>query len=113
MTELRALAPLLELGEPPFPTPVVSDAEISAARGYVEASRAASTRRAYDGDWSRFSLWCEERGAPALPAAAALVAVYLSGLAATGKTPPTVGRALAAIAHFHKRAGHTAPHRAP
>src|SRR3954451_17100676 len=55
MTELRALAPLLELGEPPFPTPVVSDAEVGAARGYVEASRAASTRRAYDGDWSRFS----------------------------------------------------------
>ena len=32
-------------------------------------------------------------------------------LAAFGKTPPTVGRALAAIAHTHKRAGLTAPHR--
>src|SRR4051794_10629698 len=112
MTDLRALAPLLELGEPPSPTPVVSDAEIGAARGYVEASRAASTRRAYDGDWSRFSRWCHDRGAPAQPAPPALVAVYLSALAASGKAPPTVGRALAAIAHGHKRAGHTAPHRA-
>jgi len=41
------------------------------------------------------------------------VAVYLSALAASGKTPPTVGRALAAIAHAHKRAGHTATHRNP
>jgi integrase len=38
--------------------------------------------------------------------------VYLSALAAAGKAPPTVGRALAAIAHTHKRAGLTAPHRA-
>jgi integrase len=91
---------------------VVSDAEIGAARGYVEASRAASTRRAYDGDWARFSRWCHDRGAPALPAPPALVGVYLSALAASGKAPPTVGRALAAIAHAHKRAGHTAPHRA-
>src|SRR4051794_22450385 len=112
MTDLRALAPLLELGEPPSPTPAVSDAEIGAARLYVEASRAASTRRAYDGDWSRFSRWCHDRGARALPAPPALVAVFLSALAAAGKAPPTVGRALAAIAHAHKRAGHTAPHRA-
>jgi len=111
MADFPALAPLLDPDEPPSPAPVVSDAEIGAARGYVEASRAASTRRAYDGDWSRFSRWCHDRGAPALPAPPALVAIYLSALAASGKTPPTVGRALAAIAHAHKRAGHTAPHR--
>src|SRR3954462_3013348 len=111
MADFPALAPLLDPDEPPSPAPVVSDAEIGAARGYVEASRAASTRRAYHGDWTRFSRWCHDRGAPALPAPAALVAVYLSALAAAGKTPPTVGRALAAIAHTHKRAGLTAPHR--
>jgi hypothetical protein len=111
MADFPALAPLLDPGEPPCPAPVVSDAEIGAARGYVEPSRAASTRRAYYGDWSRFSRWCHERGAPALPAPPALVAVYLSALAAAGKTPPTVGRTLAGIAHAHKRAGHTAPHR--
>src|SRR3954466_4014066 len=112
MAEFSSLSPLLDSGETPSPTPVVSDAEIGAARLYVEASRAASTRRAYDGDWSRFSRWSHDRGAPSLPAPPALVAVYLSALAASGKAPPTVGRAVAAIAHAHKRAGHTAPHRA-
>src|SRR3954454_15745777 len=111
MADFLPLAPLLEPDEPPSPAPVVRDAEIGAARLYVEAPRATSTRRAYDGDWSRFSRWCDERGAPALPAPPALVAVYLSALAAAGKASPTVGRALAAIAHGHKRAGHTAPHR--
>jgi integrase len=109
--DLLPLAPLPDRDHPPSP-PAVSAAEIGAARGYVEASRAAATRRAYDGDWRRFSAWCRDRGAPALPASAALVAVYLSALAQTGKTPPTIGRALAAIAHTHKRAGHTPPHRA-
>src|SRR3954470_22428625 len=111
MDDFFSPAPLLAPDEPP--APVVSDAEIGAARVYVEASRAASTRRAYHGDWTRFSRWCHDRGAPALPASAALVAVYLSALAAAGKAPPTVGRALAALAHIHKRAGLTAPHRAP
>src|SRR3954470_14763618 len=109
MDDFFSPAPLLAPNNPP--APVVSDAEIGAARVYVEASRAASTRRAYHGDWTRFSRWCHDRGAPALPAPAALVAVYLSALAAAGKPPPTVGRALAAIAHAHKRAGLTAPHR--
>jgi integrase len=114
MPDFAPLATLPDPDEPPPLPPALSDGEISAARGYVEASRAASTRRAYDGDWRRFSQWCLERGAPApaLPVPAALVAVYLSALAASGKTPPTVGRALAAIAHAHKRAGLTAPHRA-
>src|SRR6185312_11608186 len=109
--DLLPLAPLPDRDDPPSP-PAVSDAEIGAARGYVEASRAASTRRAYEGDWRSFSAWCRDRSAAALPAAPALVAVYLSALAQTGKTPPTIGRALAAIAHTHKRAGHTPPHRA-
>jgi hypothetical protein len=41
------LATLPDLDDPPS-LPVVSDSEVSAARGYVEASRAASTRRAYE-----------------------------------------------------------------
>ena len=109
MADFAPLPTLLEAEEPPPLLPAVSAAEIGAARLYVEASRAASTRRAYDGDWRRFSQWCRPRAAEALPAAPPLVAVYLSVLAATGKTPPTIGRALAAIAHAHKRAGHAAP----
>src|ERR1700712_63853 len=113
MNDSLSPAPLPDPDAPPPLLPAVSDAEIGAARGYVEPARPAAPRRAYDGDWSRFTRWCHDRGAPALPAPPALVAVYLSALAAAGKTPPTVGRALAAIAHTHKRAGHTAPHRAP
>ena len=93
--------------------PVLSDAEIAGARAYVDASRAAATRRAYAADWRRFSAWCQARGATTLPAAPAVVAVYLSALRDRGLAPPSIGRALAAIAHTHQRAGLVAPHRSP
>jgi integrase len=109
--------------------PAAAGAEIATARAYVAASRAASTRKAYDADWRRFSIWCRDRdrtGSDAageadvppalpvspLPAPPALVAIYLSTLAARGQAPPSVARALAAIAHAHKRAGLIPPHRA-
>ncbi|MGI4794585.1 MAG: hypothetical protein ACRYG8_11010 [Janthinobacterium lividum] len=47
--------------EPDTPEPVVADlpslhhAEIATARRYADASRAASTQRAYASDWQRFS----------------------------------------------------------
>ena len=91
---------------------VVTDQEIHAARAYVEASRAQSTRRAYAGDWQRFAIWCLARATPALPATPAVVAVYLSALAASGLAPPSIARALAAIAHHHKQAGLVPPQRA-
>ena len=98
--------------EPDASLPALAPSEIVATRGYVEASRAVATRKAYEGEWRRFGEWCRERGATALPAPPALVAVYLSGLATAGKAPPTVACALAAIAHNHKRAGLVPPHRA-
>jgi integrase len=83
---------------PPDALPAHSQAEVAAARFYVDASRAASTRKANAADWRRFSTWCRRRdadagqeatgsagGAAALPA---LVAVYLSSLAARGLAPP-------------------------
>ncbi len=94
------------------PPPALSAEALAGARSFVDASRAASTRRAYAADWRRFSQWCHARNAPALPANPALVAVYLSGLSLRGLALPSVGRALAAIAHAHKRAGLVAPHRA-
>ena len=109
--------------------PIHTEAEIVVARGYVDASRAPATRKAYAADWHRFAAWCRERQAepqddpagdahtpapPAspLPAPPALVAIYLSVLAARGQAPPSIARALAAIAHAHKRAGLVPPHRA-
>jgi len=97
--------------DPPAP-PALAPNEIATARGYLDASRAPATRRAYAGDWGRFSLWCREREAATLPAAPELVAVYLADLAAGGQAPPSIARALAAIAHAHRRAGLVAPHRA-
>ena len=91
---------------------VATDQEIDIARDYLDASRAASTRRAYAGDWGRFETWCQVRAISALPAAPALVAVYLSALAANGLAPPSIARALAAIAHRHRQARLVAPHRA-
>jgi len=96
---------------PPAP-PALSADDVAGARSFVDASRAASTRKAYAADWRRFFQWCHARNAPALPANPALVAVYLSVLSRRGLAPPSVGRALAAIAHAHKRAGLVAPHRA-
>ncbi len=89
--------------------PALAEQEIAAARGYVEASRAPSTQKAYEADWRRFTLWCQQRATAALPATPALVAVYLSFLADGGLAPPSVSRALAAIAHVHRRAGHVPP----
>ena len=83
--------------------------EITTARGYIDASRAASTRKAYAADWNRFCHWCRERAAATLPAKPALVAVYLAALAASGQAPPSIARALAAIAYAHRRAGKVAP----
>src|SRR5689334_3407737 len=61
--------------------PALSNADVDTARAYVEASRAASTRKAYRADWNCFSTWCRARGADPLPASPPLVAVYLAFLA--------------------------------
>ena len=110
---MRSSEPLL-LPVPAAPPalPALAPDEIATARSYIDASRAASTRKAYTADWNRFALWCQERAATALPAAPALVAVYLSALAARGQAPPSIARALAAIAYAHRRAGKVPPHRA-
>jgi hypothetical protein len=47
---------------PPVEPPAFNPAEIAAARRYADASRAASTQRAYMSDWRRFSAWCADRG---------------------------------------------------
>ena len=102
----RDLTPAVEA-----PTPSIRPDEVEAARGYRDASRAASTRIAYEADWRRFETWCREREAVSMPAPPPLVAVYLSALAESGSKPPTVARASAAIAHVHRRAGKVPPHK--
>src|SRR5690349_2260157 len=83
--------------------------EVAVARAFAEASRAASTRRAYATDWRAFAAWCADRELTALPASPATVAVWLSAGATAGAAPATIGRRLAALGDAHRRAGHPVP----
>ena len=91
--------------------PAFAPAEVDSARRYRDASRADSTRAKYAADWRAFSAWCRERGHPALPAHAGVVAVYLSAMADRGCAPSTVGRVLAVLGHHHRLTGLVAPHK--
>jgi integrase len=81
----------------------------AAAVAYAEASRASSTRRAYDSNWRSFSEWCRARGLTDLPATADSVALYIAGLAPT-KSVATIARHLAAIRAAHIDADEATPH---
>lgn len=78
------------------------------ARGYVAASKATNTVRAYRSDWRHFTDWCTARGLPTLPAAPATIALYIADLGGVAK-PSTITRRLAAIAKAHQAAGHESP----
>jgi hypothetical protein len=48
-------------------------------------------------EWQRFETWCASNGlrsSPATPEAVALIAVYITYMAATGRNVATVARAL-------------------
>ena len=87
------------------PDSAITEEEVDAARRYADASRAASTQRAYASDWRRFSAWCAARALATLPADPRVVAVFLAAEAAAGSAPLTIGRRLAAIGWMHRRAG--------
>lgn len=89
---------------------------VRAAREYAEAARAPNTLRAYASDIEDFSTYCrvELGGAVALPADPETVSLYITDLA---KEEPvgrdlkvsTIGRRLASISAWHKRAGFPSP----
>jgi integrase len=62
------------------------------------------TRRAYAGDWKRFTAWCLAQGRVALPANIVTVTEYTRFLIEAGRAPSTIDRALAAIAVAHDAA---------
>lgn len=78
------------------------------ARGYVAASKAENTVRAYRSDWRHFAAWCEARGLPTLPAEPDTIALYIADMGGVAK-PSTITRRLAAIAKAHQAAGHESP----
>jgi len=72
-----------------------------------EASNLArSTRRAYAGDFAHFADWCTTINAPALPASAETVFLYIVSLVAdanaAGYSVATLERRLAAITYVHE-----------
>jgi len=84
--------------------------QVAAARGYADASRAASTRAKYLQHWTAFGAWCLDHGHHSLPADPAVVAVHLSSLAAK-VAPQTLALRMAAIGHAHRQAGEAIPHK--
>ena len=92
--------------------PTLPPEVIGQARRYTAASRAASTRRKYEGAWDMFAAWCTRHGHAALPAHPATVAAYLSAEAARGVSPSWVQLQLSAIGWVHRRAGKQSPQRA-
>ena len=79
---------------------------VEKANAYAVASQAENTRRAFQGDWRAYQVWCSAMGLVDLPLNPSVVATYLTALAAAGRKPSTVARALSGIIHAHKTAGH-------
>lgn len=83
------------------------------ARAYAADARAKSTRRAYQGDFGRYSSWCAAQGVSPTPPDPLRTAAYAAALADAGKRVSTIRRALAAIAVVSRAAGHDYPHAHP
>jgi len=84
-------------------------ADLEAVRGYVDASLAPNTRRAYRGGLAAFRAWCEAEKVDALPASPETVAAFLAAKADAGLKPATLGQRVAAIRWAHGAAGFELP----
>ena len=92
-----------------FPaSPSLQEAE-AAANGFAEASKSASTIRAYRSDARDFSAWCARHAVEPLPASVETVVAYLASLATAGAKPSTITRRRAAIGFMHRAAGFEPP----
>lgn len=78
---------------------------VAEAADFAAGSLADATLEAYAADWRHFVAWCRESGIASLPASPVVVAGYLASLATTLKRSG-LKRRLAAIAHYHRAAGH-------
>lgn len=100
----------VSLEQPALPN--ILHAQIERAAEYATASRAPSTRRAYEADWKIFTAWCHQHGVDPLPASADAVAVFASVDADAGINPRTIGKRISAIAYYHRQAGYVPPNTA-
>jgi len=87
-------------------------ADLEAVRGYVDASLAPNTRRAYRASLAAFRQWCEAENVDALPASAETVSAFLAAEADAGLKPATLGQRVAAIRWAHEAAGFESPTKA-
>ncbi len=113
MTEEEDHARLLPVVPTQAALPDILHAQIERAAEYAKASRAPSTRRAYEADWKIFTAWCEQHGISALPASPDAIAVFASADADAGTNPRTIGKRISAIAYHHRQAGYPAPNTVP
>lgn len=74
----------------------------------LEGAYSENTIRAYRADFSDFEKWCDESGAPSLPASPETIAAYIEALAPI-KTPATISRRMAGIGRVHRLLGHANP----
>jgi integrase len=70
---------------------------VERARGYVEASSSANTRRAYAADWKHFAGWCRRQGQSPLPPDVQTVGLYITALASGEAAPRTKASSVATI----------------
>jgi integrase len=76
------------------------------AKDYARQAAAPNTVRAYRSDWRAFEGWAGANGKAALPCSPITLALYATWLAESGKRCSTIGRALSAINHAQRAAGH-------
>ena len=76
------------------------DAGAVTARGALSAN----TERAVRSDLAIYTVWCADRGVPALPASAATIATFVDAMARV-RAPSTVRRYVASIAAAHRAIG--------
>jgi integrase len=79
---------------------------------FARDSLSERTQKTYLENWTAFQSWCDANKAPALPTVPAIIAAYLADRS------EKLGRsglrlALAAISHYHRRAGHLSPTSGP
>ncbi|MGH2465345.1 MAG: site-specific integrase [Candidatus Limnocylindrales bacterium] len=80
-------------------------------RGYLTASKAARTIRAYRCDVSDFEAWCHAHVRAPFPATPETIADYISAQADLGRSAATITRRLSAISQVHQMAGLESPTR--
>jgi site-specific recombinase XerD len=81
---------------------------VSQAGTYIENAKSANTVRAYQSDWTDFTVWCESHAVASLPASPETVALYLTAAAVKVKAG-TLTRRVSSISQAHQIAGFETP----